>query len=786
MSDPRSRFRLRLGIGTVLVAIAACRSTIPVDPRPVRAEAWRHYLEGQSHRWAGRFDEAAAAYEKAIASDPHLVDAHRHFQNHRMGECRRAELVERYRSLVEEHPDSAAFQYLFGRLLDDPEEQRRAFTTAVERDPSLPWGHYGLGILAQRAGKLDRAKAHYERALAAEGGHHDALVRLAEIAWKRGEGRDALALYSRASARRPLELDTRLAIARLLERSESHDPALRTALVAARNAPWSGRAASTVDDLLRRGGRLSDLPRLAETLDDLTEEEGAHPLLFLARARVAIALGDPSYAAMLLEEGLRRGGEGSDFAVVLRDARLLLGDYRGALEAWRMHVPDSLVLTDRSAYRDRYRSLIEVLSSPEPGPGGHLSRARALERVGWLDAAAHEYRMYLLREPDDEEVWALLESLTAHQRFVRRLDKGARQVYRLHTADLGAPTLGEFLDWVDEVAEETLGRPLVEGVRFDRYALVGSLMVPGFLAPSELSRQFDRYGQILVLGKQLGGPPEMFVAGVLELRTDTYVELGRADRNPPYGRVLTHDTRIPGYRESQGASIGGVAFGWWMVLAYDVIREWQETARMLAGSLGPRPESLFDLPLPPRSDGPEAVGHLDCADRKLYLRAFLEAAPGDEPFPTTSTLLLDTVEAHEYGHLLDFHRFVPFGSNFFRALGVFLQHGFRRSRVEEFLEANAQLVAMALGPSPHAALAQALVSRGDADDSPPHSRAYHRVTRQWIRYLEAHLDEFPALDGRYQLLAQLHRLSAKEIRDVARVLLERRGLRVRTRPCGAR
>ena len=83
----------------------------------------------------GNFAEATKLYEQILAVEPKATWAK----------------VELEQVMAEDHPERAA----------------QLLASALEDDPEYPWAHAQFGNLARRAGRLDEARTHYQRAAAA-------------------------------------------------------------------------------------------------------------------------------------------------------------------------------------------------------------------------------------------------------------------------------------------------------------------------------------------------------------------------------------------------------------------------------------------------------------------------------------------------------------------------------------------------------------------------------------------------------------------------------------------
>jgi hypothetical protein len=137
---------------------------------------------------------------------------------------------------------------------------------------------------------------------------------------------------------------------------------------------------------------------------------------------------------------------------------------------------------------------------------------------------------------------------------------------------------------------------------------------------------------------------------------------------------------------------------------------------------------------------------------------------------------LDVVVRHEEGHLLDAERYLPIHAHPFRGIGLAVSAGFSAREVQGRLEGDAQLVALATAREPRAALHGLIALGGRRDGAPPHSLGYHDALAEMVEEIVDHPDRFPRIDREANVLQQLDRLTDDEIRELARKLLERRGL----------
>src|SRR5262249_43010579 len=96
--------------------------------------------------------------------DELYLEAHREYQDHVLLANRdgKPALIEEYRRRLQAHPDSPAFHYLLGRLLEGSERERE-LRRSVELDPNFCDGHLEL---AQLYRVKDKAQSDAEMRLA--------------------------------------------------------------------------------------------------------------------------------------------------------------------------------------------------------------------------------------------------------------------------------------------------------------------------------------------------------------------------------------------------------------------------------------------------------------------------------------------------------------------------------------------------------------------------------------------------------------------------------------------
>jgi tetratricopeptide (TPR) repeat protein len=270
-----------------VVALAAVLLTTSRNVEPPAPEAsppaetdrgevrrfWTVYRRATAHRMAGRYAEAAAAYDSALALNEGHEDA-RYYLGAMLAETGRlAEAREAWRRMVAQNPRSARAHAQLGRLslclpdasVFDLDAAEEAFAQAMAINPEETGPPLRLAEIALLRNDDAAAERYLDAVL---GSHHrsvEALVLAGYLAWKRGRTGEAAAALARAteSARPPAtpggvlgEGDTRPGAPPNLS-SHVSCPAFQPLLDAAGRLPTAPDAAAT-DAFFTRIDRLFD------------------------------------------------------------------------------------------------------------------------------------------------------------------------------------------------------------------------------------------------------------------------------------------------------------------------------------------------------------------------------------------------------------------------------------------------------------------------------------------------------------------------------------------------
>jgi hypothetical protein len=148
-----------------------------------------------------------------------------------------------------------------------------------------------------------------------------------------------------------------------------------------------------------------------------------------------------------------------------------------------------------------------------------------------------------------------------------------------------------------------------------------------------------------------------------------------------------------------------------------------------------------------------------------------------DPSPAAPRLL-EIVRLHEYGHMADAEEFLPLARSLHHVVSWLFSAGFSITAIEARLELRAELAALCATRDPELALAEIVRYAPRRAAQLPHSLGFAELTRRFVDAVAARMDrgELPRLERDKAILPQLWKLSAEELREVARELARDEGL----------
>ncbi len=244
-----------------------------------------------------RYEEALAAFERAIAEDSTNATA---------------------------HLNVGVIHAMAGRM----DAARRAFEDAIRLDPSNSRAHYNLGRVLARIGEPDRARQAFESAIEVDPGNMAARYGLARLFWDQGRCGAAIPQFDAYLAARPARVEARVERAICQAHQGAYAEARRGLEVGLEAAPDRTELldalvrilAASPDPDVRDGPRALELAR---RLTDRVRRPETMESLAMAYAEV----GRFSEAVRIQEEVVR-AAESAGVTVILDHLRRNLRRYR--------------------------------------------------------------------------------------------------------------------------------------------------------------------------------------------------------------------------------------------------------------------------------------------------------------------------------------------------------------------------------------------------------------------------------------------------------------------------
>ncbi len=209
----------------------------------------------------GRFDQAAAAYRRAIAAKPASPQAHNNLGNtlQTLGDVAGAEAA--YRRALELHASYPAALINLGGLLQAQgklPEAAAAFGRAAALVPNDPQGHFHLGLVLQAQGKLEAAATAYRRVVALGPNLANGHGNLGVVLQLLGRPSESEAAYRKALALEPETAARLVGLGLALQDQGKVDEAESSYRRAIALAPDDAEARNNLGNVLMVQGRLTE------------------------------------------------------------------------------------------------------------------------------------------------------------------------------------------------------------------------------------------------------------------------------------------------------------------------------------------------------------------------------------------------------------------------------------------------------------------------------------------------------------------------------------------------
>jgi tetratricopeptide (TPR) repeat protein len=151
----------------------------------------------------GRSDEAIAAYEAALRSDPDFLPVRINLGRAYMQKKEYGRALEIFQEVLRRKPDLPEVENLAGNILMEMGDLAAAegrFRRAVQIDPHFTDARNSLGILYEKLGRFEEAQSAYREVVRIDPDYAEAYNNLGNLLRARGRWEEAVRLYKRAIA----------------------------------------------------------------------------------------------------------------------------------------------------------------------------------------------------------------------------------------------------------------------------------------------------------------------------------------------------------------------------------------------------------------------------------------------------------------------------------------------------------------------------------------------------------------------------------------------------------
>ena len=368
----------------------------------------------------GRFEEAIAAYGKAIEIKPDHGEAYFTLGNIFLHLGRPIEAIENYRRVLEITPGLAQAHSNLGAALlgtGRDAEAIESFTTALERAPDLAEAHTNLGIALRNVGKTEEAAGSFQKALELEPGAAETHNNLGAAMEELGRLDEAISSYGAAIRIQPAYAEAHYNLGNALAGSGDHLKATESYRAAIEIKP--GFAAAH-DGL---GTSLKELDRLEDAAASFKQAVARKPDFAQAHNNLATVLrklGKLEESAVSCRTALEHDPRSADGYYNLGAALQLDGQCEAAVDAYQKALeikPDFADAHSNIGHALQDLGRFDEAITHFEASGSRIAKARALEcyfALGRID----DYNEHLdeLCGSDPINIWAAgVSTFAAHQ-----------------------------------------------------------------------------------------------------------------------------------------------------------------------------------------------------------------------------------------------------------------------------------------------------------------------------------------------------------------------------------
>lgn len=654
-------------------------------------------------------------------------------------------------------------------LTTQPADALRVLMPGGGRLAPHPYADLAAAVAYAGTRDVAAARRHAMRAWTSDSAfaHVEATLVLAQLAMEEGDIHAAGRLLEETFLHEGA-YDARLPRlhAQLERRGGRLGSAAKLLLAALRVAPRNEHVARDLADLWREGLEPATQALIASSLGGMGSAIDENPEAGIVRGMTRTH-SQPVEAVRAYEQALAAGAVAVPAERELRILRFRLGQHTQALDLLRKALPPGTLDRRENRLHANWQAVWRAGAAcpvPAAGPTACLALARALVGVGALEDATA-----VLEGGAGPAGEPLHGRLVAHHAFEAGLRELIESGYQAAAAKDDPPDFDTVLAALPGLAQRTLSPDEALALRDPTIGrrsmpLVGSWLDHRVRTSSPLVRHFRNYGRYVIFGQRSGAPVEVIVFSIASLEEAAAIKT--AGRTYRHDLAIGYDRGLRSHVDAQGGSLGGACLADSLWIDADSARYGEHALRR---SLVRDPAVMAFL----RRSQPPRGAALNLDDPGMVaIRLFARYVARR---PTDEWGSFYTLQAHEFGHVVDLRDYLPLGENLGKALGLLAGAGFSASRVEMELERRAQLAACVDARDPDLALAEMCLALPVTSPDPEvHDGGYRDGLRDMVQHWMRNPARYPSFDATRSLVGQMDRLDNETIRRLAYNALLRR------------
>ncbi len=380
---------------------------------------------------ANRLEEALESAKRAIKAEPNRVEGHLLYIQLMIQLNRRSEVQRQYTQLKEQHKSGLALM-LYGRTLEDLDEQIAIYQKALEMDPGLGWAHYCIASVKMQRGDAEGAIASLQDAIRIQPGFTQGMESLATLYLAMGKTDEAIKTFEQAIEADPTNAKTLFQLGSLLGGKGETDRAVELLEKSLELAPKNPQVMANLAFMYFRQKRYDDALALYDRALEIVPNQSDVRLNREVVARVK--KGDLKYEAVTEMER----------AMEARSPEEAMAHYRRVIEISPDFELPYLALGQLLAASNRPEEAEKALLQAVKLNPGFVEGVRVLAEFYLVAKEPAKAESYLLKaielEPDQPELQAALGAVYSSTGRAAEAEKAFARAAELLPPEMALPS----------------------------------------------------------------------------------------------------------------------------------------------------------------------------------------------------------------------------------------------------------------------------------------------------------------------------------------------------------